>query len=56
MGRPVWDSRSGQRPKRAADDGHVSYYAASAATSNCTRRGHFKMYQPERCKVRRNLV
>jgi hypothetical protein len=29
---------------------------ASAATSNCTRRGHFKMYQPERCKVRRSLV
>ncbi|MGC2362333.1 MAG: hypothetical protein WA428_08400, partial [Candidatus Cybelea sp.] len=27
-----------------------------AATSNCTRRGHFKMYQPERCKVRRCLV
>ena len=29
---------------------------APAATSNCTRRGHFKMYQPERCKVRRCLV
>ena len=29
---------------------------APAATSNCTRRGHFKMYQPERCKVRCSLV
>ncbi len=25
--------------------------APPAATSNCTRRGHFKMYQPERSEV-----
>ena len=33
-----------------------AFPCAPAATSNCTRRGHFKMYQPERCKVRRCLV